>query len=255
MRVVTVPVRSDNQAYLLIDDETKVAAAVDPYDVGKVKAAAEKEGVKLGEHLITTHHHEDHSGGNAEFAKQFPGVKIYGGSKQCTGLTNQINHLDSFTIGKNIKVTGYHTPCHTQDSTCFFFEDKSKDQRGVFTGDTLFVGGCGRFFEGTAAEMDTALNKTLGSLPADTVVYDGHNYSQGNIKFALHIDPNNQAIKKLEDDIEETGITTGKYTIADEREHNVFMRLTSEAVVRATGAKDAVSAMDKLRELKNNFRG
>ena len=81
----------------------------------------------------------DHSGGNAEFAKQFPGVKIYGGSKQCTGLTNQINHLDSFTIGKNIKVTGYHTPCHTQDSTCFFFEDKSKDQRGVFTGDTLYV--------------------------------------------------------------------------------------------------------------------
>ena len=69
------------------------------------------------------------------------------------------------------------------------------------------------------------------------------------------LDPNNEAIKSLKKDIDETGETTGKYTIADEREHNVFMRLTSEAVTRATGAKDAVSAMDKLREMKNNFKG
>jgi len=255
MRIVPVPVRSDNYAYLLIDDDTKTAAAVDPYNVKKVIAAAEKEGVKLGEHLITTHHHDDHAGGNQEFKKAFPGVEVYGGSSQCAGLTKQINHKDSFTVGKNIKVTGYHTPCHTQDSTCFFVEDSNKDQRAVFTGDTLFVGGCGRFFEGTAEEMDTALNQVLGSLPADTKVYDGHNYSQGNVKFAMHVDPENAAIKALKADIDSTGETTGKYTIADEREHNVFMRLTSEAVVSKTGAKNPVEAMEKLREMKNNFRG
>ncbi|KAK9898727.1 Metallo-hydrolase/oxidoreductase [Cystobasidium minutum MCA 4210] len=255
MRIVPVPVRSDNYAYLLIDEATKIAAAVDPYDVKKVIAAAEKEGVKLGEHLITTHHHHDHAGGNEEFKKQFPGVTVYGGSSQVAGLTKKVNDGDSFKVGENIKVTGYHTPCHTQDSTCFFVEDSGKDQRGVFTGDTLFVGGCGRFFEGTAEEMDKALNGVLASLPADTKVYDGHNYSQGNVAFALHIDPNNEAIKALKADIDSTGETTGKYTIADERKHNVFMRLTSEAVVEKTGAKNAVEAMDKLREMKNNFRG
>lgn len=103
--------------------------------------------------------------------------------------------------------------------------------------------------------MDAALNKVLGSLPADTKIYDGHNYSKGNIAFALHVDPNNQAIQKLKADIDSTGETTGKYTIADEREHNVFMRLTSEAVVNKTGAKDPVEAMAKLREMKNNFKG
>lgn len=139
-----------------------------------------------------------------------------------------------------------------------------------------FVGGCGRFFEGTAEEMDTALNQVLGSLPADTKVYDGHNYSQGNVKFAMHVgqsdcallrcharsngccldtDPENAAIKALKADIDSTGETTGKYTIADEREHNVFMRLTSEAVVSKTDAKNPVEAMEKLREMKNNFRG
>jgi hydroxyacylglutathione hydrolase len=103
--------------------------------------------------------------------------------------------------------------------------------------------------------MDKALNLVLGSLPADTKVYDGHNYSQGNVAFALSIDPNNEAIKKWKKDIDNTGETTGKYTIEDNREMNVFMRLTSEAVVKATNAKNPVEAMAGLRELKNNFKG
>lgn len=118
-----------------------------------------------------------------------------------------------------------------------------------------FVGGCGRFFEGTPEEMDLALNATLGSLPADTKVYDGHNYSKGNVAFALHVDPNNEAIQALKAEIDKTGETTGKYTIADERKHNVFMRLTSEAVVSKTGVKTPIEAMGKLREMKNNFKG
>lgn len=105
-----------------------------------------------------------------------------------TGLTRKVSDGESFKVGNNIRVTGYHTPCHTQDSTCFFVEDtKTGDERGVFTGDTLFIAGCGRFFEGTPKEMDAALNRVLASLPADTKVYDGHNYSQGNVAFALSV--------------------------------------------------------------------
>ena len=96
---------------------------------------------------------EDHAGGNNEFAKTFSGVKIYGGSKQCQGLTDQVKHGDSFNVG-SIKVSAHATPCHTQDSICFFVEEDG--QRAVFTGDTLFVSGCGRFFEGPPAEMHKA---------------------------------------------------------------------------------------------------
>jgi hydroxyacylglutathione hydrolase len=77
----------------------------------------------------------------------------------------------TFSIGESIKVKALHTPCHTQDSISYFFEDGN--ERAVFTGDTLFIGGCGRFFEGTPEEMHKALNKTLASLPDDTKVYVG----------------------------------------------------------------------------------
>ncbi|KAG8714809.1 Cytoplasmic glyoxalase II [Ceratobasidium sp. 395] len=269
MRVVPVPVRSDNYAYLLIDEATKQAAAVDPFDVPKVRAQAEKEGVKLTA-LITTHHHADHSGGNEEFRSAYPNVPVYGGSKQVPALTNLVKDEDTFSVGENIQVKCLATPCHTQDSICYYVEDKSRpEERGVFTGDTLFVAGCGRFFEGTAAEMHKALSY-LGSLPGETVVYNGHEYTKASLAFGAHIDPSNPAMNRLRK-ITEEQITTGRTTIADEKEWNVFMRLGSEAVrysdkfaIRSssemtfrstTKVDDDIEAMAKLREMKNSFRG
>ncbi|KAG8792411.1 Cytoplasmic glyoxalase II [Ceratobasidium sp. 428] len=248
MRVVPVPVRSDNYAYLLIDEATKQAAAVDPFDVPKVRAQAEKEGVKLTA-LITTHHHADHSGGNEEFVggsglhwgrtvlillrmrkrSVYPNVPVYGGSKQIPALTNLVKDGDTFSVGEDLQVKCLATPCHTQDSICYYVEDKSRpEERGVFTGDTLFIAGCGRFFEGTAAEMHKALSY-LGSLPGETVVYNGHEYTKASLAFGAHIDPSNPAMNRLRK-ITEEQITTGRTTIADEKEWNVFMRLESEAV-------------------------
>lgn len=94
-------------------------------------------------------------------------VPIIGG-RDCAKVSKTPGHGDTFNVG-GIKVKALHTPCHTQDSICFFFEDGS--DRAVFTGDTLFIGGCGRFFEGTPEEMDKALNQTLAALPDDTKVY------------------------------------------------------------------------------------
>lgn len=88
--------------------------------------------------------------------------------KDSPKVTETPKHGSTFNIG-SIRVKALHTPCHTQDSICYFFEDG--DQRAVFTGDTLFIGGCGRFFEGTPKEMHKALNETLASLPDDTKVY------------------------------------------------------------------------------------
>ncbi|QRV90138.1 hypothetical protein RhiJN_18156 [Ceratobasidium sp. AG-Ba] len=253
MRVVPVPVRSDNYAYLLIDEGTNQAAAVDPFDVSKVRAQAEKEGVTLTA-LITTHHHADHSGGNEAFYSAYPGVPVYGGSDRVPALNHLVKDGDSFSVGENIKVKCLATPCHTQDSICYYVEDKSRpEERGVFTGDTLFIAGCGRFFEGTAAEMHKALSY-LGSLPGETVVYNGHEYTKASLAFGAHVDPDNPAIDRLRK-LAEKSITTGQTTIADEKDWNVFMRLDSAPVRCVCMSSAQVEAMAKLREMKNSFRG
>jgi len=146
------------------------------------------------------------------------------------------------------------TPCHTQDSICYHVTDISDHGHGgVFTGDTLFIGGSGRFFEGNGAQMHAALNY-LGTLPDETMTYIGHEYTGSNAAFAKFIDPENAAIARLEKLAKENKVTTGLTTMGDEKEWNVFMRLGSDAVKKATGATSENDIMSALREMKNNFK-
>jgi len=258
MKVVPVPVRQDNYAYLLIDEPSNKAAAVDPYDVPKIKAAADKLGVQIVAG-ITTHHHHDHSGGNEKFASTFPGVPIYGGSTKIPALSNLVKDKDEFTVGDHTHVKCLATPCHTQDSICF--HASTPDHPGVvFTGDTLFIGGCGRFFEGTATEMIAALNY-LGNLPSDTLVYPGHEYTAGNLTFARSVvGPGSegpaQGVANLEAVMNHHSAITGVTTIGQEKTWNVFMQLDNETVRNvAAGASSDEAVMVKLRDMKNNFKG
>ncbi|KAH8117245.1 hydroxyacylglutathione hydrolase [Phellopilus nigrolimitatus] len=255
MKVVPVPVRSDNYAYLLIDDTTNKAAAVDPYDMEKVQAAAKKEGVQIVANL-TTHHHYDHSGGNKRFAELYPGAPIYGGST--TGSAdNIVQDNNEFTISEQLRVKCLATPCHTQDSICYYITDKANASQpgAVFTGDTLFLGGCGRFFEGSPGEMHRALSY-LGTLPDSTIVYNGHEYTASNVAFGKKVEPSAPGLADLQKLADENKITTGKSTIADEKKWNVFMRLSSPEVLKAAGASadtPAETVMGILRTQKNNF--
>ncbi|KAG5645901.1 hypothetical protein DXG03_005048 [Asterophora parasitica] len=254
MRVVPVPVRDDNYAYLLIDEPSNKAVAIDPYDVPKVVAAAKEHNVEIVAN-ITTHHHFDHSGGNKDFATRFPGVPIYGGSDKVPALTTLVKDKDEFIIGDSTHVKCLATPCHTQDSICYYVTDTANEAQAgsVFTGDTLFIAGCGRFFEGTGEEMNRALTY-LGTLPDATVVYNGHEYTASNLAFAQSIDSENAAILRLAGLVKKNKITTGLTTIGDEKEWNVFMRLESEAVRFATAATEETplsAIMDSLREKKN----
>ncbi|GAA5928749.1 uncharacterized protein JCM15063_003957 [Sporobolomyces koalae] len=250
MRVIPVPCRDDNYEYLIIDEHTNKTAIVDPYTPAKLEAAAQQETVEIGEFLLTTHGHHDHAGGNKEVAQKYPGIKVYAGGDQVSAVTEVLKHNDKFKIG-HLDVTAIFTPCHTRDHICYFVEDKEKDQRAVFTGDTLFVSGCGRFFEGEPEEMHTALNDKLASLPDDTVTYVGHEYTQSNVAFSKRIEPDNVAIQKLEQYCRENSVTTGKFTIGDEKQHNVFMRVHEPAVQKATNTSDPIKAMGVLREMKN----
>jgi len=129
---------------------------------------------------VTVSSHHDHAGGNTEVLKTYS-LPIIGG-KDCAAVTKTPSHNSTFTLG-SLSIRALHTPCHTQDSICYLFEDSESGERAVFTGDTLFIGGCGRFFEGTPKEMHKALNEVLAGLPADTKVYVSRS-ARGSEKFA-----------------------------------------------------------------------
>ncbi|EKJ75729.1 hypothetical protein FPSE_04111 [Fusarium pseudograminearum CS3096] len=177
-----------------------------------------------------------------------PKLDIIGG-KDCEGVTKTPVHGETFKLG-DITFKGVHTPCHTQDSICFFAQDGN--DKAVFTGDTLFIGGCGRFFEGDAKEMHEALNERLAALPDDTVVYPGHEYTKANVQFAASVSQR-EAVQSLHSFAENNKVTTGKFTIGDEKEHNVFMRVEDPEIQKQTGETEPVAVMAKLREMKNNF--
>ncbi|KAI5862789.1 hydroxyacylglutathione hydrolase [Durotheca rogersii] len=244
----------DNYAYLLVDEKTREAAIIDPANPDEVvpvlKEAIESKSIKLTT-IVNTHHHWDHAGGNDQIKTELgnPGLLIIGGNK-CQSVDLTPPHGKGFKLGDNLEVKALHTPCHTQDSICWYVDDGVK--KAVFTGDTLFNAGCGRFFEGNAQEMCRAF-ETLAALPDDTKVYPGHEYTKSNVKFGATI-LLNAATKRLQADVEKYQQTQGKYTIADEKEHNVFMRVHDPEVQKATGKTDPVDVMDELRTRKNNFK-
>ena len=218
--------------------------------------------VKL-EAVMNTHKHGDHSGGNDKMLKTFKAANgdelplIAGrGSPRVTRVPEDGS---GFTFG-SINVKAIHTPCHTDESICWHFTDSSsvntakKTNNAVFTGDTLFSGGCGRFFEGSPAEMDTALNKKLAALPDDTRIYPGHEYTKSNAKFAVSVSSKPE-VQQLLDYSTKNEVTTGRWTMGEEKEHNVFMMLQDDEIRTKTQGKDNADVMGKLREMKNNFRG
>jgi len=257
MHIQSIPMwtgSSDNYAYLVVDDKSKDAVIIDPANPDEV-APVLKEQINSGKinltAIINTHHHWDHAGGNKKLLAlpEFKGKPIIGG-KDCEGVTQTPKDGEGFKIG-DIAVKAIYTPCHTQDSICWFMEDSTG--KVIFTGDTLFHGGCGRFFEGTAEEMNTALNKTLAAVPDDTKVYPGHEYTKANIKFAVSV-LQSEPVKKLQAFAENNKETQGKFTIGDEKKHNVFMRMDDPEIKKATGKDDPIEVMAKLREMKNSFK-
>lgn len=137
MRIVPVPIHSDNYAYLLIDEKTNVAAAVDPSEPDKVLEAAKKENVKITA-ILTTHHHKDHAAGNGPMKKALPDVLVYANDERVDALTNKVEGGETFKVG-SLTIKVHFTPCHTTGHVLYEVHDDNQSP-AIFTGDTLFVG-------------------------------------------------------------------------------------------------------------------
>ena len=204
-----------------------------------MKYLKDNKNIKL-RYILNTHHHFDHIGGNEYLKKKFGSIVV--------GFKKDINRIPEIDVllednqiwkAENFEAKIIHIPGHTSGHICFhFFQEKL-----VFTGDTLFSLGCGRIFEGTYKEMFESLNK-IKSLPEETKVYCGHEYTLSNLKFCIKYNPENRNLKKKAENIKkkiDNGLPTIPSTIKDELECNIFLR-----------AND-LESFSKLRDLKDNF--
>lgn len=277
MRVIPIPCLADNYAYLLVCRETKEAAIVDPSEAGPVLRALEqgagtldsrrdlsappasREDIRVSA-ILCTHHHHDHVGGNEEVRSRLGIDRVYGhGSDRgrIPGQTQYLQEGDTFEIGR-LSIRALHIPGHTLGAVAYVVTQEPDDPV-VFTGDTLFLAGCGRLFEGDPPMMHASLSK-LAALDPRTRVYCGHEYTESNLRFAAHVEPSNAAIAKrreLAAELRKEGRPTVPGTIADELATNPFLRVTSPEIRKTLGiAADAspADALGAIRKAKDDFR-
>jgi hydroxyacylglutathione hydrolase len=259
MRIVPVPCLSDNYAYLLFGDDPHVAWVVDPSEDAPVEAALTREGAALSG-ILLTHHHPDHTGGAAALAAARPGLAVYGfdGDRaRIDALSRPVAAGETFE-GLGLSFRALHVPGHTTGALAYAVSHGPKVE-AVFTGDTMFVAGCGRLFEGTPAMMWTSLS-AIAALGDDVKVYVGHEYTASNLRFAAHVEPGNPDIAAKIDQVtalRARGEATVPSTIADERKTNPFLRSGEASVRRFAGVDDGASEGDvlaKVRAAKDNFK-
>lgn len=249
--IVLLPCLADNYCVLLHAPSTGETTAIDAPHADTIKAALAARGWRLSD-ILVTHHHNDHTGG-CQALKDHYGCTITGPQSELeriASLSRAVSESTALTFdGQPVRVL--ETPGHTLGHVCYYFP-----ALGIaFTGDTLFALGCGRLFEGDAASMLASLQK-ITALPDDTQIYCGHEYTLSNARFALSVEPENQALAKRFKEIEAmraAGQPTLPTTIALEKATNPFLRTHSPNIRARLGLAGAPDwqVFARLRELKN----
>ncbi|HWA70339.1 MAG TPA: hydroxyacylglutathione hydrolase [Rhizomicrobium sp.] len=249
IEIEIVPCLSDNYAYLVKSGAQ--CAVVDPSEAGSVKAALARKGWSLT-HILNTHHHLDHTGGNLELKRE-TGARVVGPGKDAARIPGLDIGVDEDTgwefDGEPVQVL--EVPAHTRGAITFVITGNA------FTGDTLFTLGCGRLFEGDAAMMWNSLGKLM-RLPDATLIWCGHEYTQSNGRFALSIEPGNAALVARMKDVD-AARALGKPTVPArlglEKQTNPFLRPDSREIRKTLGMEtaDTVSVFARIRQRKNNF--
>jgi hydroxyacylglutathione hydrolase len=253
LEIELVPCLRDNYAYLVHDADDGVCAVVDPSEAAPVRAALAARGWRLT-HILNTHHHPDHTGGNAALKQEF-GAKVIGPGKdrdRIPAIDIGVDESTALALGSH-RARVLEIPAHTRAHIAFAFDADG----AVFTGDTLFAMGCGRLFEGTPEMMWRSLSKlmTLGDAMR---VYCGHEYTLNNGRFALTLEPGNGRLVARMREVERlraSDAPTIPSTIGLEKKTNPFLRAGSPEIRRNLNMVDAsdVDVFSEMRARKDVF--
>jgi len=253
LNVNIIPCLQDNYSFVIHDTKTNTVAVVDPSEFEPVNNFVEKKLKKI-DYIFNTHHHFDHIGGNLSLQKKYK-AKIVGSKndeKRIPGINIKLSDNENFKLG-SVDFKVLFIPGHTSAHVCFY----AKNEKVVFTGDTLFSLGCGRIFEGSHLEMLTSLN-LIKRLPIDTLIYCGHEYTQKNLDFCIKYEINNKKLNEKKKWVisklskKEPTIPT---TIGEELSTNIFLRCDVLAIKKSLGMESSpeVEIFKKLRDLKDSF--
>ncbi len=255
LEIVQIPVLNDNYVYLAREPQSGAVGVVDPAVHEPVLAELQRRNWTLT-HILNTHHHPDHVGGNVAL-KQATGCKVIGpeaDADRIPGLDIAVGDNEGINLG-NETARVFDVPGHTKGHIAYWFADS----QALFCGDTLFALGCGRLFEGTPAQMWSSLTK-LRRLPDETRVYCAHEYTESNARFAVTVEPGNAALQQRYARIRElraAGKPTVPSTLAEEKATNPFLRPMSGDIRQQLNMADAddVAVFAEVRKRKDGFRG
>ena len=249
---------NDNYIWLISDTSNKQHYVVDPGDSEVVIAYLKQHQIELSGILIT-HHHYDHTGGVSGLqAHADHKLHVYGpDDENIQGITHSISaQMDSIILPLlPTPIRIFHLPGHTLGHIAYLIDSH------LFCGDTLFSAGCGRLFEGTPKQMLHSLN-SLSKLDDDTLVYPAHEYTLANLKFALHVEPNNKALQQYQQKarlLRADELPTLPTTLALEKAINPFLRANSAEIQQNLSThfqqpiSDEQTSFTLLRQWKDNF--
>ena len=253
LQIELVPMLNDNYAYLIHDRVGGATAILDPSEAAPGLRAAAERGWKIS-HILDTHHHNDHCGGNLGI-KQATGAKVVGPAydkDRIPGIDLPVDEASGFDFAGH-RAEVLFIPGHTKGHIAFHFAAS----KAVFCGDTLFSIGCGRMFEGTPDMMWPSLLK-LRALPDDTRVYCGHEYTEANCRFAVTVDPDNAALKARHAAVKKAraeGLPTIPSTLAVEKAANPFLRADDSKLAARFGGPQAKAheIFGAIRAAKDRF--
>ncbi len=223
--VTIIPVLDDNYSYLI--QSGSKTAIIDAGEAAPIIAHLDAHGLSL-DYILNTHHHGDHVGGNDALKEKYnaPVIGPKAESHKIKTMDIGLAEHDSFEFGDETARI-IETAGHTLGHICFYFPESAV----LFSGDTLFSMGCGRLFEGTAAQMWDSLQK-ISALPDETMIYCGHEYTASNAKFGLSQEPNNQDLKNRMNEVQNLraqNMPTIPVSLAIEKKTNVFLKAKNAA--------------------------
>lgn len=254
-----IPAFNDNYIWMFHAPDSQDVFVVDPGDARPVEEVLSRHGFNLAGILIT-HHHFDHTGGISELTRN-RNIPVYGpDNRNINGITHTLRDNDTVKLS-NCQFKIIATPGHTLDHITYFTDSGDDENPALFCGDTLFVGGCGRLFEGTAEQMYSSLSR-LALLPDNTRIYCAHEYTQANLKFARAVEPNNQKLQEQAMQVAELcseNRPTVPSTLRTELDTNPFLRSDQSEVIQAASDRDPssganpVDVLRVIRAWKDNF--